>query len=190
MPSQSEGEENMRNINLNCKLVWFMAIVLVNALPAMDTKPVWASSPLPQHAYLPLSLAKQAANSALKKCEEGGYRVSVAVVDEGGTLKVLVRGDGAGPHTIDSSSKKAFTSLSIRRSTGELAELIKKIPTIEAIRDMNEKILILGGGLPITIGGVVVGGIGVGGAPGAHLDEACAQAGLDQIGVDQPSKTD
>jgi len=37
--------------------------------------------------------------------------------------------------------------------------------------------------LHIEIGGEVVGGIGVGGAPGAHLDDACAQAGLDAIGA-------
>jgi len=48
---------------------------------------------------------------------------------------------------------------------------------------MNPEILILGGGLPIEIGGEVVGAIGVGGAPGAHLDDACAQAGLDAIGA-------
>ena len=47
---------------------------------------------------------------------------------------------------------------------------------------MNEKILILGGGLPIEIQGEVIGAIGVGGAPGAHLDEACALAGVQAIG--------
>ena len=48
---------------------------------------------------------------------------------------------------------------------------------------MNDQVLMLGGGLPIEIGGEIVGGIGVGGAPGAHLDDACAQAGLDAIGA-------
>jgi uncharacterized protein GlcG (DUF336 family) len=48
---------------------------------------------------------------------------------------------------------------------------------------MNNDVLFLGGGLPIEIGGEIVGGIGVGGAPGAHLDDACAQAGLDAIGA-------
>jgi uncharacterized protein GlcG (DUF336 family) len=48
---------------------------------------------------------------------------------------------------------------------------------------MNDKILILGGGLPIEMEGEVVGGIGVGGAPGGHLDAACAQFGLESIGV-------
>jgi len=94
-----------------------------------------------------------------------------------------MREDGAGPHTTDSSSKKAYTAASLRRPTSELAELINKMPTLQALREMNDRILILGGGLPIEIGGEVVGGIGVGGAPGTHLDDACAQAGLDSIGA-------
>ncbi len=150
--------------------------------PGMVT--IAAAEGLPKETVLPLSLAKKAAAAALEKCEEGGYTVSVAVVDRGGNLKVLLRGDGAGPHTVDSSSRKAYTSASLRRSTLHLAELITKIPSIQALRDMNEKILILGGGLPIEMHGEVIGGIGVGGAPGAHLDEACAAAGLQSIGAE------
>jgi uncharacterized protein GlcG (DUF336 family) len=93
------------------------------------------------------------------------------------------RSDGAGPHTVESSRKKAYTAASLRRPTTELAELITKVPTLQTLRDMNQDILILGGGLPIEIGGEVVGAIGVGGAPGSHLDDACAQAGLDAIGA-------
>ena len=53
---------------------------------------------------------------------------------------------------------------------------------------MNDRILILGGGLPIELEGEVVGGIGVGGAPGGHLDEACAAAGLAILGKSQHAK--
>ncbi|MDE0145657.1 MAG: heme-binding protein [Nitrospira sp.] len=140
------------------------------------------AEPLPKEAMLPLALAQKAAAEALAKCEEGGYKVSVAVADRGGNLKVLLRGDGAGPHTTDSSFRKAYTAASLRRSTLHLAELIAKVPSIQALRDMNDKILILGGGLPIELEGEVVGGIGVGGAPGGHLDEACAAAGLASLG--------
>jgi len=143
----------------------------------------WGNEEWPKESMLPMALAQKAANAALTKCEEGGYRVSVAVVDRGGNLKVLLRGDGAGPHTQDSSARKAYTASSIRRSTQELAELITKIPNLQALRDMNERILILGGGLPVVIGKEVVGGIGVGGAPGTQLDEACALAGLTSIGA-------
>jgi len=142
-----------------------------------------AADELPREATLPLALASKAAAAAQDKCKQDGYRVTVAVVDRAGVLKVLVRGDGAGPHTTDSSTKKAYTAASLRRPTAELAEMVAKTPTAEGLHHMNDKILILGGGLPIEIGGEVVGGIGVGGAPGGHLDAACAQAGLDSIGA-------
>jgi len=137
---------------------------------------------LPKESILPLSFAEKAAVAAMDKCVEGGYKVSVAVVDRSGTILVLLRDNGAGPHTVDSSSQKAYTSASLRRPTEHLAQLITKFPSIEGLRDMNEKILILGGGLPIEIQGEIVGAIGVGGAPGAHLDEACALAGVQAIG--------
>ena len=143
---------------------------------------------LPREAVLPLALAQKAAAAALAKCEEGGYKVSVAIADHGGNLRVLLRGDGAGPHTTDSSFRKAYTAASLRRSTLELAELIAKVPSIQALRDMNDRILILGGGLPIELEGEVVGGIGGGGAPGGHLDEACAAAGLAILGKSQHAK--
>ncbi len=138
---------------------------------------------LPREAVLPVALAAKAAQAGMEKCTADGYRVSVAVVDRAGVLRAMVREDGAGPHTVDSSRKKAYTAVSMKRPTQELAELVNKLPVIEGIRDMNDSILILGGGLPIIIDGELVGGIGVGGAPGAHLDVACAQAGLESIGA-------
>ena len=138
---------------------------------------------LPKETVLPLHLAHRAVQAAVEACKKDGYRVSVSVVDRAGVLRTMERADGAGPHTVESSRKKAYTAASLRRPTTELAELITKVPTLQALRDMNEQILIVGGGLPIDIGGEVVGGIGAGGAPGAHLDDACAQAGLDAIGA-------
>ena len=104
----------------------------------------WGNTELPKEPVLSLKLAQKAANAALAKCEEEGYQVSVAVVDRGGNIKVLLRGDGAGPHTQDSSTRKAYTASSIRRSTQELAELMTKVPHLHALGDMNEKILVLG----------------------------------------------
>lgn len=138
---------------------------------------------IPKESVLPLGVANKAIQTALEACKKDGYRVSVSVVDRAGVLRAMGRADGAGPHTVDSSRKKAYTAVSVRRPTSELADLITKIPTLQALRDINGEILILGGGLPIEIGGEVVGGIGVGGAPGAHLDDACAQEGLDAIGA-------
>jgi uncharacterized protein GlcG (DUF336 family) len=150
-----------------------------------STRFIYAMDELPKESVLPLSLANKAMQAALEACKKDGHRVSVSVVDRAGVLRTMARADGAGPHTVESSRKKAYTASSLRRPTTELAELITKVPTLQALREMNHNILMLGGGLPIEIGGDVVGGIGVGGAPGAHLDDACAQAGLDAIGATQ-----
>ena len=158
-----------------------LALVLAGgATLAADAGP---GDSLPREATISLRLAEEAAAAAVEACEAQGFLVSAAVVDRGGNLKALLRADGAGPHTTDSSFRKAYTSLSLREPTGVLAQLIVDLPQAQGLRDMNERILILGGGLPIEIGGEVVGGIGVGGAPGGHLDEACAEAGLRAIGA-------
>lgn len=138
---------------------------------------------LPRETVLPLPLAGKVASAALDTCAQDGYRVSVAVVDRAGILRSFMRADAAGPHTVESSQKKAYTAASMRGPTANVAELIAKTPAVQGLQYMNDKILFLAGGLPIEIAGEVVGGIGVGGAPGGHLDAACAQAGLDSIGA-------
>ncbi|PIQ95309.1 MAG: hypothetical protein COV67_15650 [Nitrospinae bacterium CG11_big_fil_rev_8_21_14_0_20_56_8] len=149
-----------------------------------------AGAELVHEKSVSLEMASQAAMAAVEKCRADGYKVSAAVVDRGGNLKSLLRADGAGPHTTDSSFKKAYTANSMGRPTQDFAELAVKVPAISGLRDMNDKILILGGGLPIKFDGELAGGIGVGGAPGSQFDEACAKEGLKKIGaaVDEPKK--
>jgi len=154
-------------------------IVMLGLVPLVDA----ATNELPKQTVLPLALAAKAAAGALDTCTRDGYRVSAAVVNRDGVLIALMRADGAGPHTVSSSTKKAYTAASLRRPTSDLADLVAKQPALQSLRDMDSNILILGGGLPIEIGGEVIGGIGVGGAPGSQFDEACARAGLESIGA-------
>lgn len=173
------GQVLMRSVSMAYRLMITAAFVVL--MPYT----VPASDELPKEAVLPMGMAGKAIQASLDACNTAGYRVSVSVVDRAGVLRAMARADGAGPHTVDSSRKKAYTAASLRRPTTELVELINKVPTLQALREMNDQVLMLGGGLPIEIGGEIVGGIGVGGAPGAHLDDACAQAGLDAIGAAQ-----
>lgn len=161
--------------------VWMGSLIMVGSM--LSGVASVTAQELPKESVLPLTLAQRAVQAAMEACKKDGYRVSVSVVDRAGILRAMGRADGAGPHTVDSSRKKAYTAASLRRATSELADVMSKTPALQALRDMNEQILMLGGGLPIEIGGEVVGGIGVGGAPGAHLDDACAEAGLDAIGA-------
>ena len=140
-----------------------------------------AQAKLPTAPYLPLELAQKAANAAMARCSADGQRVSVAVVDRSGSTKVLLKADGSGPHTVGSSTGKAFTSASMGRATAGLATFLKDHRELDGLRDMDPRLVILGGGLPIKIGDALIGGIGVGGAPSGTIDEACAQAGVDAI---------
>lgn len=158
-------------------------LMIATAFMLLIPYTIHASDELPREAVLPIGKATKAIQASLDACNKDGHRVSVSVVDRAGVLRAMGRADGAGPHTVDSSRKKAYTAASLRRPTTELAELVNKVPTLQALHEMNDQILLLGGGLPIEIGGEIVGGIGVGGAPGAHLDDACAQAGLEAIGA-------
>ena len=157
------------------------ALAVISVFFALFFSPAFAAEKLPMAPYLPLDMAQKIANAAMDKCIKDGYRVSVAIVARSGETKVLLRADGASPHTVGSSTGKAFTSASMGQPTMKLANLIKDKPELEQLREMDGRMLILAGGLPIKIGDALVGGIGVGGAPGGHLDQACAQVGIDTI---------
>lgn len=172
--------ENRRRMVLSLLAILMLTLTFATSSMAQDSDGDDAPR-LPQETYLPLSLALTGATAALDACGREGYSVSVTIVDAGGVQRVHLRADGAGPHTIGSSAGKAFTAASMKRATLGLANFIADRPDLQGLRDMDPRILILGGGLPIEIDGAVVGGIGVGGAPSGDIDEVCAQAGIDGI---------
>ncbi|MBN9250394.1 MAG: heme-binding protein, partial [Mesorhizobium sp.] len=133
---------------------------------------------LPTAPYLPLDIATKAADAALKACVAEGHNVSVAIVARDGATKVLIKADNSGPHTGSSAQGKAFTSAALGRDTAGLAEFIASKPANEGLRDMDARMVIQAGGLPIKFGKALVGGIGVGGAPSGDIDAGCAVAGL------------
>lgn len=133
-----------------------------------------------QEKNMSMALAMEAAQSAVQFCSEKGWKVTVAVVDRSGQIIAQLRADGAGPHTIDASRRKAFTSASARNNTSAILETVQKNPGAANL-PMIDGFLVLGGGMPIRVGDEVIGAIGVGGAPGGHLDDQCAEAGINRI---------
>ena len=138
---------------------------------------------LPNAPYFPLALAIQAADAALKACAAEGHNVSVAIMTRDGATKVLLKADNSGPHTVTSAQGKAFTSAAMGRDTAGLAEFIASQPSNNGLRDMDSRMVIQAGGLPIRFGDALVAGIGVGGAPTGAIDAGCAVAGLQAIGA-------
>jgi uncharacterized protein GlcG (DUF336 family) len=127
--------------------------------------------------------ALKAAQAALKSCRDRGFQVTVAVVDRMGVVQVLLRDRFAGAHTPDMASAKAYTAVSFRTNTTELAEASQPGRPASGIRH-RPGIAAVGGGLMIEAGGSLLGAIGVSGAPGAREDDACAAAGIAAIRED------
>lgn len=121
--------------------------------------------------------ARQVADAAVAACQAKGYNVSASVVDRMGVLKALSRADNAGPHTVEASRQKAFTSASAKAPTLAMMENSQKNPGAANLTDIPG-FLLLGGGVPIKSGDTVIGAIGVAGAPGGNLDAQCADTAL------------
>lgn len=127
-----------------------------------------------------LDLANQIAAATVAACSTSGYNVTAAVVDRAGALRALQRADNAGPHTLGAAQAKAYTSASARNTTAAMLENVQKNPGAQTLVDIPG-FLVLGGGVPVRVGNDVIGAVGVGGAPGGHLDEQCANAGIAKV---------
>ena len=92
----------------------------------------------------------------------------------------LLRDRYAGLPAADIATAKAYTALSFRSSTADLAKSVRSGQISPELARMP-RLAMLAGGLVIETGGTLLGGIGVSGAPGGDKDEECAKAGLDAV---------
>src|SRR3954469_8663919 len=138
-----------------------------------------ANAQLIAHKDLSAAMAFTMAQTAIATCTTNGYRVSVTVVGRNAEVLLQVRGDNTGPHTMENSMRKAYTSRTFRIPSGEMVERLKANPQLGAIHLPN--IVGAQGALPIKVGDDVIGAIGVSGAPGGEKDEVCAKAGIDKV---------
>ena len=127
-----------------------------------------------------LELANQIAAQSVAACTANGYAVTATVVDRAGGVRAVQRADNAGPHTVEASFKKAFTSASAKAPSLAIMENAQKNAGAANLKDIPG-FLLLGGGVPVKAGNEVIGAVGVAGAPGGHLDDQCAQAALAKV---------
>src|SRR4051794_9898516 len=90
-------------------------VVLLLALPAR------AQDGLVTYKSLSPEVALDLARASLAACRERGFQVAVAVVDRFGVTQVVLRDRFAGAHTVPTATGKAWTAVTFRTSTGELA---------------------------------------------------------------------
>ena len=127
-----------------------------------------------------LELANQIAARSVAACAANGYAVAATVVDRAGTVRAVQRADNAGPHTLEGSRLKAYTSASAKNNTLAMMEAAQKNPAAANLVHIPGYLL-LGGGLPVKVGNEVIGAVGIAGAPGGHLDDQCGQTALSQV---------
>jgi uncharacterized protein GlcG (DUF336 family) len=152
------------------------------SLLALVALPVTADAEgLLQTHRIPAQLASQAVAEAVASCAKQGYSETAVLVDADGVRQAVLRGNGAGSHTLDSANDKAYTAASFKTDTSALFERSKTVPGFANLFTQLPHLMLLGGGIVIKVGDEVVGAIGAAGAPGANLDDACARAGLDKI---------
>jgi uncharacterized protein GlcG (DUF336 family) len=120
------------------------------------------------------------AQASLESCRKSGFQVSVAVVDIGGNLQVVLRDQLAGISSPDAAILKAKTSINFRSATTSLSKAINSNSEAAGIKQLPG-ILVLGGGVIIQASGSMVGAVGVAGAPDGKSDEKCALAGMESI---------
>jgi uncharacterized protein GlcG (DUF336 family) len=138
-----------------------------------------ASAQLLTERSLSAAMAIAIAQTALETCTKQGYHISVHVLGRNGEVLVAIRGDGAPPHTMENSQRKAYTARTFRIPSGEFVQRVKDNPTLGAVHLTG--IIAAQGALPIKVGDEVIGAVGVSGAPGGEKDEACAKAGIEKV---------
>lgn len=125
---------------------------------------------------LTLSEAMTVVNAALKKSQEQGVPMNIAIVDAGGHLKIFAREDGAFLGSIDISRKKALTARYFNMSTADLGAAAQPGKELYGIEVTNDGLVIFGGGELLIRNGLIVGAIGVSGGSVAE-DTNVAKAG-------------
>jgi uncharacterized protein GlcG (DUF336 family) len=141
-----------------------------------------ASAQLLVHKDISLAMATTIARATIEACKAQGYNVSVHVLGREGQVILGVRNENASLITFENSMKKAYTSRTFRRSSGEFAAGVKGNPNAGALFLTN--ITPAQGALPIKIGDETIGAVGVSGAPGGEKDEACAKVGIEKVAAD------
>lgn len=126
--------------------------------------------------------AIQVASAALAACRADNQRTSVTVVDHAGRIKVQLRDDGAAPHTMEHSFRKAYTALSYKMPSADYGKRAAEAKGIAIGPQLLPNITTAAGGVPISVSSGIVGAVGVSGTPssggGGEHDARCAQAGV------------
>lgn len=143
----------------------------------MITTTMISAAELPSKKYLNLAAIKTMAAAAETEMQKLKVNVTICIVDEGGNLLFLQKGEGAGLNTIQFAQKKARHAALYRRPSKAAADTLKggNLQVLAFPDSFPNQ-----GGLPIIVDGQTIGGIAMSGAA-SEVDEAISQVAIDAI---------
>jgi len=125
---------------------------------------------------LTLDGALAAIRASREKANTLGVPVCLAVVDRAGVLLAFERLDGAPALSIKLAQDKAYTVTAFGLPTREWYPLIAQEPALLHGIVKADRLIIFGGGAPVTVDGQIVGAVGASGGS-AEQDDLIASAG-------------
>jgi uncharacterized protein GlcG (DUF336 family) len=128
-------------------------------------------------ATVSLDQAMRVIQAGLQRAQRIGVAMEIVVVDSAGVIKALERMDGNGQASPTLAPLKAVTANAFRTATQDLANGVAGDPARLASIAAAPGFTLLGGGVPLRVGGAVIGAVGVGGGSAAQdVDVALAAA--------------
>lgn len=109
-----------------------------------------------------------------------GLNLAIAVTDEGGHLIAFERADSTPFLAAEVAINKAWTATSFGLDTMIWNQVVSQPATAPLAN--HPRVMPVGGGVPIVVGGLVAGGIGISGGT-AQQDHDVAIAALEAIGL-------
>ena len=122
-----------------------------------------------------LKLAVALIEAVEEKAREMDMHVVIAVSDASGKPVAVHCMDGAYHGSFDVALNKTYTSTAFQMSTKELSRLCQPGQDLYGLQFSNNgKVMILGGGEPLMVGGTMIGALGVSGGTAAQDTELAA----------------
>ena len=130
-----------------------------------------------EQRVLSLETAKKIIEEVEKESKNRGKKAVICVCNEQGNPIAVHVMDGAFLISFDVAVKKAYTAVALKMPTLKLNELVKSGQTFYGLQNLD-KVITIGGGVPLYRNGILVGGLGVSGGTGEE-DDSLARFGAD-----------
>jgi len=161
---------------------FYKGMILTTAMVALPC--ITNAQTLVSERSISTNAALEMATAALEACRNHGSVVSITILDRADRVVVSVRDDGASPHSVEHSLRKAHTALTYDMPSAEYGKNAAKNPGSAGSLHLAN-ITTAAGGLPIHAGNTLVGAIGVSGTPGSKgggsQDAAYGPVGIARI---------